>query len=329
MEPAGAAPGIAAPPRPLVSVVIPAFNAAAHLGDALDSVLTQPGVFELDVIVVDDGSTDNTALLAQARAGVRLLRQEVNQGPSAARNAGIAASQGELIGFLDADDVWPPGSLAARVAMLDRCPDAALVFGDCRQFDERGPDQRTLFEAGAPGATAWEQGGIVPDAYERLLDDNFITTGSVVARRADLVAAGGFAEDLRLVEDLELWLRLARRHPIAWCPQVCLLRRRHATNLSRDPDAMSLAYLEVLRRQVDEGPPPASSARLAALAAREQLLLADRALQQARPGAALHWAWRSARNHPSRRALWRIVRAALLLPAARAGALRERQSSRG
>src|SRR5574337_96017 len=322
----GAGAGAAAPQRPMVSVVIPAFNAAEHLGDALDSVLAQTGAFELDVIVVDDGSTDDTPRVAQVHAGVRFLRLDANQGPSAARNAGIAAARGQLVGFLDADDLWSPGSLAARVATLHRHPYATLVFGDCRQFDERGPHERTLFEAAALGEAAWGQGGIVADAYECLLDDNFITTGSVVVRRADLAAAGGFAEDLRLVEDLDLWLRLARHRPIAWCPQVCLLRRRHAANLSRDPDAMSLAYLEVLRRQAEEGGTAASSRRLAALAAREQLLLAERALQQAKAGEALHWAWRSALNQPRLRALWRTAQAALLRLIARHGTARERQS---
>lgn len=324
--PAGAAPGTAAAPRPLVSVVIPAFNAAAHLGDALDSVLAQTGAFQLEVIVIDDGSTDGTARVAQARAGVRLLRSGANRGPSAARNAGISAAGGEFVAFLDADDCWPPGALATRIGALQQHPDAALVFGDCRQFDERGPHARTLFEAGGLGAAAWGPGGTVPGAYHRLLDENFITTGSVVARRAELLAAGGFAEDLRLVEDLDLWLRLARQHAVAWCPQVCLLRRRHAANLSRDPDAMSLAYLEVLRRQAAHDAGAASRRKLAALAAREQLTLADRALQQHRAADALHWAWRSARNRPGLRALARIGRAALLRLGAGPGPAGERQS---
>jgi len=323
---ADAASGTAAPRRPLVSVVVPAFNAAAHLGDALGSVRAQTGAFEMEVIVVDDGSADDTPRVAQAHGGVHLLRLDANRGPSAARNAGIAAAQGTYVAFLDADDCWPAGSLAARVDVLQRQPDAAMVFGDCRQFDENGAHEHTLFEDGALGAAAWGTLGTLPGAYERLLDENMITTGTVVVRRADLAAAGGFAEDLRLVEDLDLWLRLARRHPIAWCPQVCLLRRRHAANLSRDPDAMSLAYLEVLRRQAEQQSDPAFRRRLVALAAREQLQLADRALQQHRAADALRWAGHSTRSQPSLRALWRIAQAALLRLGVRPGAMRDGQS---
>jgi glycosyltransferase involved in cell wall biosynthesis len=306
------AAGGAATRPPVISVVIPAFNSEAYLGACLDSVLAQTGDFALEVIVVDDGSTDGTAGLALTRPGVRLLRQSGNGGPSHARNAGLAAASGACVAFLDADDLWPPGSLGSRVDVLKRQPGAALVFGDCRQFDDRGPRAQTLLEAGGLGRAAWGTGEIVPDAYRLLLHDNFITTGSVVARRAALAAEGGFAEDLRLVEDLDLWLRLARRHAVAWCGEVCLLRRRHADNLSRDAKAMSLAYLEVLRRQCGG---EACSTRgwprqLASLAAREHLQLADIALRQGRPGEALQWAGRSLKTRPSARAAWRMGQAA-------------------
>jgi glycosyltransferase involved in cell wall biosynthesis len=295
----------------LVGVVIPAHNAAAFLGECLDSVVAQAGPLQLDIVVVDDGSTDQTADVARAHESVRVIRLGVNQGPSAARNAGIAATRGEFVAFLDADDLWPAGSLAARVEVLQRHPAAALVFGDCRQFDDHGPRPRTLFEAGGLGAAAWGSGEIVPDGYQRLLADNFIATGTVLVRRAALDAAGGFAQQLRLVEDLDLWLRVARQHPLAWCRQTCLLRRRHGRNLSRDPRAMSLAYLEVLRRQTPrpDVDAPGLAHELTALAAKEQLHLADLALASGRSAEALHWASQSLRARPSARALTRVARA--------------------
>lgn len=295
----------------LVGVVIPAHNAAAFLGECLDSVVAQAGPLQLDIVVVDDGSTDQTADVARAHESVRVIRLGVNQGPSAARNAGIAATRGEFVAFLDADDLWPAGSIAARVEVLQRHPAAALVFGDCRQFDDHGPRPRTLFEAGGLGAAAWGSGEIVPDGYQRLLADNFITTGTVLVRRAALDAAGGFAQQLRLVEDLDLWLRVARLHPLAWCRQTCLLRRRHGRNLSRDPRAMSLAYLEVLRRQTlrPDVDAPGLAHELTALAAKEQLHLADLALASGRSAEALHWASQSLRARPSARALTRVARA--------------------
>lgn len=312
---------------PLVSVVIPAYNAAAHLGECLDSVLAQAGDAALEVVVVDDGSTDATAEVAGSRPGVRLIRLAGNEGPSRARNAGMAAARGDLVAFLDADDLWPAGSLAARIDALNRHPQAELAFGDCRQFDASGPRDHTLFEAGHLGAPAWGDGGIVPDAYARLLADNFVTTGSVLVRRPVLAAVGGFAEDLRLVEDLDLWLRVARRHPVAWCPQVCLLRRRHGGNLSRDARAMSLAYLEVLRRQTPSPDldAPGLARELTALAAKEHLHLADLALASGRPAEALHWAAQSLRSRPSARALTRVARALVARWSARASEPRRPQ----
>lgn len=294
-----------------VSVVIPAYNAEAHLAECLASVRSQAGGAELEIVVVDDGSTDGTSTVAASHADVVLVRLATNSGPSVARNTGVEASSGRYVAFLDADDLWPRGSLAARLEVLQRRPEAGLVFGDCRQFDAGGEWRRTLFESGHWGATAWGRGGEVPDAYCQLLADNFITTGSVVVRREVLGAVGGFAEDLRLVEDLDLWLRIAHRQPIAWCDEVCLLRRRHAANTSADPASMSLAYLEVLRRQRALAGSSSSHARLDRLVAAECLYLSELALQSGQPRAALRWAWQGARHRPNAKSLARLARLAL------------------
>jgi len=298
---------------PQVSVVVPAHDAAAYLGACLDSVATQRGGLALELIVVDDGSHDATAAIAQARAGVRCLRQP-QRGPAAARNAGIAAARAPLVAFLDADDLWPPDALASALAVLQRDAGAALAFGDCRQFDAGGPQARTLFEDGGYGAAAWGEGGRVPQAHARLLAANFITTGSVVARRAVLQALGGFDEGLRRVEDLDLWLRIAHAHPIAWRPQVALLRRRHAANVSRDADAMSLAWLEVLERERRRHAPlaPALAATLARQRAAERLLLAQRALARGDAAQAAAQARQALADGARWRAAATIVQAGLL-----------------
>ena len=139
---------------PLVSVLIPAFNAAAYLEDCLASVWLQVGEFELDVIVIDDGSTDATAAIVGRHAAARLL-QQTQHGPAAARNAGITVARGDFIAFLDADDLWPAGSLKARMDVLLNHRDAAMVFGDCRQFDSGGEWNQTLFEAGRLGPVSY------------------------------------------------------------------------------------------------------------------------------------------------------------------------------
>lgn len=290
-----------------VSVVIPACNAARHIEACLASVFRQRALSP-EVIVVDDGSTDSTREILHGMSGLVCLSQR-NAGPAAARNAGIARAQGAYVAFLDADDLWPDDKLGKQVALLEAHPDAAMCFGDCRQFDGERLWPRTLFEGAGHGRRTWGEGPFVPDAYARLLRDNFITTGSVIVRRQVLAELGGFDASLRLVEDLELWLRIARRHPIVWSEDVCLLRRRHGGNLSQDADAMSLAYLDVLRRQQDCC--GADLARehidLDELSAREYREMAGRALTGRRPNDATRWAWQSFTTRPSLRALWYLL----------------------
>lgn len=302
-----------------VSVVIPAFNAERYLEDCLASVLRQTGDFELDVVVVDDGSSDGTAAIARRQAGVRCLTQ-ANRGPSAARNAGIAATTGDLVAFLDADDLWPEGKLATQMRLLQQHQNLALVFGDCRQFDAGGSRPRTEFESGGHGKAAWGPGPMLPDAYARLLRDNVITTGSVVARRAALAAAGGFPEDLRLVEDLDLWLRVAHRQPIGWCEQVCLLRRRHDTNISRDQEQIGLAFLDVLARQSQQwrpGDPATAGLDAGQLAAHQYLHLADLASRRGDCRIAWQRVGLALRASASPTMWWRAMKTAARLSLAR------------
>ncbi|BAL93775.1 glycosyltransferase family 2 protein [Rubrivivax gelatinosus] len=279
---------------PLVSVVIPAYNAEAHLEECLESVLAQRGAFRMEVVVVDDGSKDRSAEIAQAHAGVRCIVQ-ANQGPSAARNTGIREAAGDFVAFLDADDLWPPGKLDRQLTVLARLPSCSMVAGDCRQFDRNGRRARTEFADHGLG-----DGEQIADAYARLLDHNFVTTGSVVARRESLVEAGGFAEDLRLVEDLDLWLRLARRSGVAWCADECLWRRRHEHNISLDGEAVGLAFLQVLNRHrsgwsTEEQGLLHASRRIES---REYRLLAAMASRKGLPGVALQRLGRSVSAAP-------------------------------
>ncbi len=293
-------------------MVIPAYNAEAHIEECIESVAAQQVDFATELIVVDDGSTDNTWALLSKHAGSIRLRQG-NRGPAAARNAGVRQARGDFVAFLDADDSWPAGKLQLQVDLMRQHPDAAMCFGDCRQFDDGGWWPQTLFEEGGYGDSTGGRGPYLPDAYSRLLDGSFLTTGSVVVRRAVLEAVGGFAEDLRLVEDLDLWLRIARLHPILWCKAVCLLRRRHAHNISREQEAMSLAYLDVLLRQQTLYGAELSRKRidLDLLIAREYRQLAERALADRRPKDAMRWSWRSFATRPALRALWSLSRSAL------------------
>jgi glycosyltransferase involved in cell wall biosynthesis len=293
---------------PQVSVVIPAYNAADHIEACLASVFHQHISPSPEVIVVNDGSTDATLEKLRSTTGLVCLTQS-NRGPAAARNAAIAYARGAYIAFLDADDLWPEDKLQKQIDLLQRHPDAAMCFGDCRQFDGERRWPHTLFEEAGHGRCAWGEGPYVPDAYARLLRNNFITTGSVVVRRQVLEDLGGFDPSLRLVEDLELWLRIARRHPIIWSEDICLLRRRHTGNLSREAEAMSLAYLKVLQRQRDCcGMDLARwNIDLNAIVASEYREMAARSLTARRPNDATRWAWQSFTTRPNLRALWYLL----------------------
>ncbi len=294
---------------PLVSVVIPAFNAADHIDACLASVAAQVGHFRLEILVVDDGSTDATPLRLVSWAGqdprIRVLAQ-ANAGPSAARNRGIAAAHGDLVALLDADDLWTEGKLPMQLETLDRHPEAALVFGDVRLFDGQGPSPTTFFQRERLDEAFFGTPDLVDEPYRKLLHINYIPTGSVVLRRPCLAASGLFDEGLRHVEDMDLWFRIAHDHPIAYTPYLCQLKREHAGNTSADVERMTLAFVEVLRRQgVRHG---AEIRRLGfhigARVGLEYCLLGDRCLRQGRPGEARRWYLRALPHWPSPRPVW-------------------------
>lgn len=232
---------------PSISAVIPAYNGASYLGSAVASVRRQSvGVSE--IIVVDDGSVDDTAAVATSLGpDVRCLRQE-NAGPAAARNRGVEAAHGEWIAFLDADDQWTEDKTARQLAAIDACPSLALVASDMAQIDADGlvTEVSALTRAGLLEQFQALDGRPVPNALAALLETNFIPTGTVLVRRQTLIEVGLFDPGIRYGEDLELWARLAARHPIACLPQVHLLRRRHGANATSETEAMLRDLTQVM-----------------------------------------------------------------------------------
>lgn len=232
--------------HPKISAVIPAYNSARYLPRAIDSVRNQTHPVD-EIIVVDDGSTDDTgAVVSKLRQEIRYLAQE-NQGPAAARNAGVAAATGELIAFLDADDEWPADKTAKQLAVLDNNPDVALVAGDMAQIDAGG----TTFIASwfdyqdvSKRVRAWDRREI-PNAAAEIVRKNFIPTGTVVVRKRVLEEVSGFRPDLRYGEDLELWARIASIHPIVCLPDTCLRRRRHETNVTAQTEPLLVDMVAV------------------------------------------------------------------------------------
>jgi glycosyltransferase involved in cell wall biosynthesis len=219
-----------------VSVVIPCFNHARYLGEAIDSVLSQR-CDRLEVVVVNDGSTDDTASVA-ASFPVRLVSQ-TNQGLAAARNTGLAANAHEYVLFLDADDRLVPGAIEYQRTLLDSHPTWAFVSGEHRYIDEQGQV-----------CEEWSGPGVSNDHYKAMLRKNYIgCCDAVMFRREALQAVGGFDTAFRACEDYDLYLRLTRAYPVGTHSRLIADYRRYSSSMSGDPGRMLRWALRALGKQ--------------------------------------------------------------------------------
>lgn len=200
-----------------VSVIIPAFNAAATILRAIDSVVQQK-VADVELIIIDDGSTDGTvAVVTEHIRGMhnaRLIRKAHNSGVSAARNAGIVVARGEFLAFLDADDVWLPGKLSKQLATIRR--ESGIVLVSCNS-QLIGPNGAAIKEGHLKRPPV--QGA---DAWKTLLVYNFIPTPTVLTRTALVKNCGGFDESLAVGEDLDLWIKLGTRGKIVVLDEILI-----------------------------------------------------------------------------------------------------------
>lgn len=234
-HPRQAAPEVGNPPR--VSVVVPAYNAAWCVRRALDSVLAQDyGDYEL--IVVDDGSQDDTAaILATYGDGVRVVSKP-NGGLSSARNAGIAVARGEFVAFLDADDWWLPSKLSRQVAIMESRPELLFCSATTRVQTPEGmrlPD--------------WCCGGSDRPALECIFAINAYVAGSgsvVLARREAFTRAGCFDESLRSLEDIDMWIRLAALGGYACIDAPLAVIEKRGDSMSGNLDVMRAAAKQVM-----------------------------------------------------------------------------------
>ncbi len=232
-----------------ISVVIPAYNSQDYIADSIKSVFNQTWKPK-EIIVVDDGSTDKTADVVNSLdppdgLKIVLLRQE-NSGPSAARNRGLKAANGNWIAFLDSDDIWKPEKLAAQVSCLSDNPESGLIFGDMELL-RPGKDmiasafQKFGFPDGCQNRE-WK------NAFERLLERNPIPTSSVLVRKKAIQLAGYFDEQLWHGEDYDLWLRLALSVKITCIPDVVLTKRLLGNNLSEDEAKFFYSKFYILKK---------------------------------------------------------------------------------
>jgi len=248
---------------PKVSVVIPAFNVAPYVGDAIRSALAQRGV-SLEVIVVDDGSTDATRDVLQAFAGdprVRLILQE-NQGPSGSRNTALAAARGAFVGFLDADDLWMPTKAARHVALMTADPSIDLSYSWWHTIDDASrPTGRS-----STVAAARVLGGLT---FSGLVIENFTGTASTVfCRRDAVVQVGGFDPALRSNVDLDLLLRLAARRPgnIALVPEILTAYRMRSDQITKNWLLMETNWRTVIEKAAQIAPAEVARVHRVALA---------------------------------------------------------------
>lgn len=239
-------------PRPLVSAILPIYNGERFLREAIDSVLGQ-SYPAIELVAVDDGSTDGSAAILDAYGGRLVVVRQANGGVARARSAGVNASHGAFVAFLDQDDWWRADKVAKQVALFQADPELDLVHTDLAHYDERS---HTYVGRLNPMATPQALTG---HCYDLLLMENHIANGTVMVRRAAIDRVGGFDTSIagNTVADYDLWLRLARQSKFAFLPEELTVFRLHAAQGTWKRRDMLAAELEMLAKHV---PAPARDA---------------------------------------------------------------------
>lgn len=231
-----------------ISAVIPAYNNAQYIADAVRSIQAQTHPVD-EIIIIDDGSSDNTQQRIRELPGhINYIRQH-NQGPSAARNTGIQAALGDWIAFLDADDQWTPGKIKKQLEVLTKFPELHLLAGDMQEINRQNQPVTNSVLAKHDLLQKFKMldGQPINNALAFLISKNFIPTGTVLVKRTTLIEAGMFNHNIRFGEDLELWAKIAARHPISCLPTTLMLRRLHDTNATQNTALMLQDLIKVMK----------------------------------------------------------------------------------
>ena len=227
-----------------ISVVIPTYNRARLLGEAIESALAQTRPPD-EIVVVDDGSTDATPeVLARFASRVRAVRQD-NAGEAAARNRGVAEARGEWIAFLDSDDLWEPDALERLEAASHTHPDAGLIAMRARALREDGTRTTRVHGKKSPGPFFTTRSLLVGDAGGVLMP---------LVRRDLLLAAGGFDTAITSATDCDMWLRLSFKTTMIGVPDPLLLVRVHPDNASADKTLNARMWIRILAKLEREHP---------------------------------------------------------------------------
>jgi glycosyltransferase involved in cell wall biosynthesis len=267
--------------HPEVSVIIPTYNRARMVREAVASCLGQ-GVEPIQIVVVDDGSTDDTAHeLSRFASAIELIELDHSGSAARTRNHGIERARGELVAFLDSDDVFLPGKLRRQIEALRQHPAAGLAYSDGVFFSERPDEPRGCVLDGLPRPCG--------DALSELLRGNFVFPATALIRRRVLEQTGGFDEHIEPAEDYDLWLRIAASHDFVFVPGRVAAIRRHPGSHSSDATVAHGAAIQALDKLEELFPERATvfSAALREGYARHHAAIARAHVARGEPAAAL------------------------------------------
>lgn len=255
---------------PTVSIIMPVYNGEKYLASAIDSALAQTWP-AIQLILVNDCATDASAdiiacYLPDPR--ITLLGNAVNSGVATSRNVALAQARGSYIAFHDQDDLWLPNKLELQMAALQQHPDVGLLHTRYARIDSAGtllPEYRTLDSSAFGNATAETR---VADVFEEIFISNDIQPLTSIIPKHVLDTVGWFNPDLPGVDDYELWLRIARRYPVAHLQTITGYWRQHAAQQSKQGYTMLLIRLKALDTFLAADPDAAKHVRRAAFVAR-------------------------------------------------------------
>ncbi len=247
---------------PSLSVIVCTYNRASYLPACLGS-LRAAGVPDLEIVVVDDGSTDDTKAVVEKLTGPDLRYvYQTNKGLSTARNTGIAIARGRYVAYLDSDDLWLPGVAPKLIHFLDQHPNVGVAFTEAKVGNEAegftpwtewaGRDEfKQLPHTVVDGFRVFDRAAF----HRQLIRRNLVFTGAVFQRRDVLTEAGGFNPKLNAAGDWELYLRFAARHVFAFCPDPLALYIQHPTQMTTGWDKMALEFCDTRRAHLASGVP--------------------------------------------------------------------------
>jgi len=277
---------------PLISVIIPAYNAEKTIQQTIESVLNQT-LSDFEILVINDGSTDRTLEIVSQIDDARLrVFSYANAGVAPTRNRGLTQATGEYISFLDADDLWTPDKLEAQLKALQENPQAAVAYSWTDWIDESGQFLR-------PGGHITETGQV----YEKLLVRDFIESGSNPLIRAEAFqTVGNFDESLAFGEDWDMWLRLAVRYEFITVPSAQILYRISPNSASFNVLKMEAGSWRVLEKAWAQTPPSAPHLKRKILANRYQYLTLkalEGNLERRQGLVAVRFLWQAILNDPT------------------------------